>query len=163
MASCHVRITEVVTTHAILLLYDMSHLYQISQSCLELFFLQSLKMKASYEKLSFRTLSCRVPLLESAGICVNESKLSVISLSLLKSYYTSAAELSLFQGTQVALSLGDCRIGSSIAEREKAEAPISIASGVILTCSLPVKSQMFWFILSPLSICLGLLFSNGRI
>ncbi len=38
----------------------------------------------------------------------------------------------------------------------QAEAPNWIASGVILTCSLPVKSQMFWFILSPLFICLGL-------
>lgn len=33
----------------------------------------------------------------------------------------------------------------------QAEAPNWIASGVILTCSLTVKSQMFWFILSPSS------------
>lgn len=38
----------------------------------------------------------------------------------------------------------------------QAEAPNWIASGVILTCSVTVKSQMFWFILSPLFICLGL-------
>lgn len=38
----------------------------------------------------------------------------------------------------------------------QADAPNWIAPGVILTCSLTVKSQMFWFILSPLSICLGL-------
>lgn len=38
----------------------------------------------------------------------------------------------------------------------QAEAPSWIALGVILTCSLAVKSWMFWFILSPITICLGL-------
>lgn len=50
------------------------------------------------------------------------------------------------------------RIGSSMARWHRQRVPNWIASGVILTCSVTVKSQMFWFILSPLSIR-SLLFS----
>lgn len=85
-----------------------------------------------------------------------KANLPVISLSLLQSYYTSSVNFGLLQGAQVAHSPGVCRIGSSMAGWHRAEAPKWIASGVILTCSLTVKSQMFWFILSPLSICLAL-------
>lgn len=46
--------------------------------------------------------------------------------------------------------------GSSVADWHRPRLQKWIASGVILTCSLTVKSWMFWFILSPLSICLGL-------
>lgn len=43
----------------------------------------------------------------------------------------------------------------------QAETANWIAPGVILTCSLTVKFQMFWFILSPISICLHVFSAKG--
>lgn len=66
-------------------------------------------------------------------------------------------EFGLFQDTQVAhLLRAQDRFLNGSWHRHRV--PNWIASGVILTCSVTVKSQMFWFILSPLSIR-SLLFS----
>lgn len=75
--------------------------------------------------------------------------------SLIISYYIVAVKFSLFQDSQVdhsVLQLQYRFLNGTLAQVEALE---WIASGVILTCSLTVKSQMLRFILSLLYICLG--------
>ena len=128
----------------------MTYPHRISHMCVTQVFPQSFQMfSAVFEtaKLLFLNLL--------AFVSVKAKWLSFRSLY--SSHIMQAAvEFGLFQDSQVAHSLcerQDRLLNGTLAQ---AEAPNWIASGVILTCSLTVKSRMFWFILSPPSICLGL-------
>lgn len=88
---------------------------------------------------------------EIAPLCVPESKVPAIKL-FNKVLFKRTNLSSVSSRTHRWLIYCERRIGSSMARWHRQRVPNWIASGVILTCSVTVKSQMFWFILSPLSI-----------
>ena len=93
---------------------------------------------------------------ESAGIRVTESKVPVTPLFARVLLYRRRRAQSPSKTHRWLIHRATAALGSSVADWHRPRLQKWIASGVILTCSLAVKSRMFWFILSPLSICLGL-------